>query len=92
MMEKVEDHLDVDMNFTNAQDHVPDAERKNETIKERIRASYHRLPYKAIPRIMIQYSAMIVGGKRKPEENVTDSETNENPRKRTFSRDTTKEG
>jgi hypothetical protein len=33
-----------------------------------------------------------VGGKRKPEENVTDSETNENPRKKTFSRDSTKEG
>jgi hypothetical protein len=36
--------------------------------------------------------AMIVGGKRNPEENVTNSETNENPRKKTFSRDTTKEG
>jgi hypothetical protein len=33
-----------------------------------------------------------VGGKRNPEENVTDSETNENPRKKTFIRDTTKEG
>jgi hypothetical protein len=29
MMEKVEDDLDVDMNFTNAQDHVPEAERNN---------------------------------------------------------------
>jgi hypothetical protein len=35
---------------------------------------------------------MHVEGKRKPEENVTDSETNENPQKKTFSRDTTKEG
>jgi hypothetical protein len=33
-----------------------------------------------------------VGGKRNPEENVTNSETNENPRKRAFSHDTTKEG
>jgi hypothetical protein len=31
-----------------------------------------------------------VGRKRNPEENVTDSETNENPRKKTFSRDTAK--
>jgi hypothetical protein len=30
-----------------------------------------------------------VGGKRNPEENVTDNETNENHRKKTFSRDTT---
>jgi hypothetical protein len=33
-----------------------------------------------------------VRGKRNPEENVTDNETNDNPRKKTFSRDTTKEG
>jgi hypothetical protein len=51
-MEKVEDDLDVNMNFTNAQDHVPKAERNNRTIKEMIRAAYHRLPYKAIPRII----------------------------------------
>jgi hypothetical protein len=49
LMEKVEDGLDVNINFTNAQDHVPEAERNNRTIKERIRAAYHRLPYKAIP-------------------------------------------
>jgi hypothetical protein len=51
------------MNFTNAQDHVPEAERNNHTIKERIRAAYHRLPYKAIPRIMINYLAMIQANK-----------------------------
>jgi hypothetical protein len=63
MMEKAEDDLDVDMNFTNAQNHVPEAERNNQTIKERIRAAYHRLPYKAIPRIMINYLAMIQANK-----------------------------
>jgi hypothetical protein len=36
MMEQVEDDLDVEMNFTNAQDHVPEVERNNKTIKERI--------------------------------------------------------
>jgi hypothetical protein len=36
MMERVNDNLDVNMNFTNAQDHVPEAERNNQTIKERI--------------------------------------------------------
>jgi hypothetical protein len=61
MMEKVD--LEVDMNFTNAQDHVPEAERNNCMIKERIRAAYHRLPYKAIPRIMINYLAMIQANK-----------------------------
>jgi hypothetical protein len=55
MMERVNDNLDVNMN---AQDHVPEAERNNQTIKERIRAAYHCLPYKALPRIMIRYLAM----------------------------------
>jgi hypothetical protein len=58
MMDKVKDDLDVNMNFTNAQDHVPEAERDNRTIKERIRAVYHRLPYKALPRIMLRYLAV----------------------------------
>jgi hypothetical protein len=36
MMKKVKDDLDVNMNFTNTQDHVPEAERNNQMIKERI--------------------------------------------------------
>jgi hypothetical protein len=39
VMERVNDDLDVNMNFTKAQDHVPEAERNNQTIKERIRAA-----------------------------------------------------
>ena len=59
MMDQVSDDLDVKMNYTNAGDHVPEAERNNRTLKERIRATYHRLPYKAIPRLMIRYLAMV---------------------------------
>jgi hypothetical protein len=55
MMEKVKDDLGVRMNFTNALDHVPEVERYNRTIKERVRAAYHQLPYNAIPRQMIRY-------------------------------------
>jgi hypothetical protein len=60
MMDKVMNHLNVKINFTNAQDHVPEAERNNWTIKERIYAAYHHLPckYKVIPWIMICYLAM----------------------------------
>jgi hypothetical protein len=58
MMNKVKDDLDMKMNFTNAQDHVPEAEQNNGTIKEKIRAAYHCLPYKALQRIMIHYLAM----------------------------------
>jgi hypothetical protein len=38
---------------------VPEAERNNRTIGERIRTTYHNLPYKAIPRIMLKYLAMV---------------------------------
>jgi hypothetical protein len=55
MMDKVNDDLSVCMNFTNALDHVPEAERNNRTIKEWVRAAYHRLPYKALPRQLIRY-------------------------------------
>jgi hypothetical protein len=58
MMNKVKDDLNVKLNFTNAQDPVPEAERKNRTIKEPIRAPYQCLPYKATPPIMIRYLAM----------------------------------
>jgi hypothetical protein len=52
IMEKVKDNLGVRTNFTNALDHVPEAERNNRTIKER---AYHRLPYEALPRTLIWY-------------------------------------
>jgi hypothetical protein len=55
MMDKVKDDLGVCMNLTNALDHVPEAERNNRTIKERVRAAYHRLPYKELLRQLIQY-------------------------------------
>jgi hypothetical protein len=55
MMDKVKDDLGVRMNFTNALDHVPEAKRNNRTIKERVRAAYHQLPYKALPRQLIWY-------------------------------------
>jgi hypothetical protein len=41
MMDKVKDNLGVCMNFTNALDHVPEAERNSITIKERVRVAYH---------------------------------------------------
>eukprot|EP00980_Cylindrotheca_fusiformis_P017121 scaffold5263_cov73-Cylindrotheca_fusiformis.AAC.1 len=37
MMDEVQDELDVEMNYANPGDHVPEAERNNRTIKERVR-------------------------------------------------------
>ena len=53
------DNLDIQMNYTNAQEHVPQAERNNRTIKKRVRAALHRLPYKKIPKTMLKYLAMV---------------------------------
>jgi hypothetical protein len=41
MIDKVKYDLGVCMNFTNALDHVPEAERNNRTIKERVQVAYH---------------------------------------------------
>ena len=60
MMTKVEEKMQVIMNYANPGDHVPQAERNNQVIKERFRVHYHRMPYKKIPKIMIQYLAMQV--------------------------------
>ena len=62
MMNKVSDNLDIVMNYTNTSNHMPDVEQNNHTIKERtIRATFQRLPYKVIPRIMILYPMMVSG-------------------------------
>ena len=50
--------MDVQINITNIQDHVPEAERNIQTIKENFRVSYHRLPYKSIPGTVIKYMCM----------------------------------
>jgi hypothetical protein len=44
----------VHMNYANPNEHVPEAERNNRVIKERIRATYHRLPFTHLPRLMVK--------------------------------------
>ena len=58
MMDEVSDGLDIEMNYTNAGNHVPEAERNNRTIKEHIRAVFHRLPYKKIPKLVLRHLVM----------------------------------
>ena len=58
IMDDLKDDLDIAMNYASAQEHVPEAERNNRVIKERVRAVYHRLPFQAIPKIMIKMLAM----------------------------------
>ncbi|MGC9237926.1 MAG: hypothetical protein ACP5GF_13725, partial [Thiomonas sp.] len=47
------------MNYTTTDEHVPEAERNNQTIAERIRCAYHNLPYKAILKLMLCYLSMV---------------------------------
>ena len=54
MLEKAQDKLDIVMNFTNAQDHEPKAERNNRTTKEAFRTAFHGTPCSKMPRLMTQ--------------------------------------
>ena len=59
IMDEVKDELDIKMNYAVTDEHVPEAERNNRTIAERIRATYHNLPYKTMPKLMLRYLAMV---------------------------------
>ena len=54
MMEKIQDKLDVGVNFANVQDHKPKAERNNRTIKEGFRTAFHQTPHSTMPRLTMQ--------------------------------------
>ena len=54
IMDPVKDDLGVAMEYSAPQAHVPEAERNNRTLKERVRATYHRLPYSALPTAMMK--------------------------------------
>jgi hypothetical protein len=44
----------IQVNYAIPQEHVLEAELNNRVIKERIRATYHRLPYDHLPCIMVK--------------------------------------
>ena len=54
MFEEMEDDWEIELNFANPGDHVPAAERNNRTIKERVRAMLHRLPFNYFPRLILR--------------------------------------
>ena len=49
LLDPVKDKLEITVHNPPAGGHVHEAERNIRVIKERIRATYHRLPYKALP-------------------------------------------
>ncbi|KAG7371066.1 reverse transcriptase RNA-dependent DNA polymerase [Nitzschia inconspicua] len=59
VMDDIEDHFEgVYVNYANPQEHVPEAERNIRTIKERIRAAYHRMPFDRLPSSMVKALVM----------------------------------
>jgi len=58
LMDDVKDDLHVDMDCAVPGGHAPEAERNNRTIKERARATFHRLPYKALPKPIMKVLVM----------------------------------
>jgi hypothetical protein len=52
------DKFEINMNYANPQEHVPDAKRNNRVITKRFQTSFHRLPYQKIPKIMIKMLTM----------------------------------
>ena len=52
LMDPVKDQMGIEMHYPPAGDHVPEAERLNRVIGERVLAIYHELPYKNLPEIM----------------------------------------
>jgi hypothetical protein len=54
----LQDAFQVSMNVANPQAHVPQIERTNRVIKERVRAAFHSLPYKQLPKTLVDYLVM----------------------------------
>ena len=63
MLDEVKDKLDCKMNYTNAQDHEPQAERINRTFKNQVRVGLHPSTFKTIPKVMIR--ELVVGSTEK---------------------------
>ena len=58
LFDEIKDDLSIEMVYPAATAHVPQAERNNRTIKERVRSVFHRLPYAALPKIVMKHLVM----------------------------------
>ena len=58
MMDPIKDDMGIHMDYCPATAHQPDAERNNRTIKDRVRSTFHRMPYDNIPMVLWKYLVM----------------------------------
>ena len=49
-----DEDVEIEYNFCNPDEHVPDIERENRTLEERFRTEYHRLSFNNLPVQMIR--------------------------------------
>jgi hypothetical protein len=55
VFEDVQKDLKAILNFTDANEHVPEAENNNRIIKERVRTMYHNMPYHVVPHLVMEH-------------------------------------
>ena len=55
----VMDDNNIELDVVPQGEHVPEAERNNRTIGECIRVTFHRLPYRMIPKVMLKTLAVV---------------------------------
>ena len=60
VFEEVKDELGVDMEYTATGEHEPTAERNVQHIKSLFRTQFHRMPFKAIPKVLTKHIAIRV--------------------------------
>ena len=58
LMDPLQQDMDLEMDYCAPGAHVPEAERNNRSIQDRSRSGFYRMPFKAVPRIMIRYLVM----------------------------------
>lgn len=58
IMNKINDSWDINMNYSAQYEHFSDIEWLNRTLQEMFRVNYFLLPYKNMPRAMIQHLSM----------------------------------
>lgn len=56
--EPIEDNMDAKFNYAPQGQHVPQVERNNRTISDRIRTAVHYLPYRNIPWFLLKHIAV----------------------------------
>eukprot|EP00977_Amphora_coffeiformis_P023188 scaffold12392_cov145-Amphora_coffeaeformis.AAC.1 len=63
LLDKLQQLFVFQPNYATTNEHVPQTERNNRTIKERVRALIHGSPFKCLPRTVLKYIVMEVARK-----------------------------